>query len=271
MSVGATAVTVEEPQRSRCDRERRRDLRRHVRWRFRRRAGARASRGCAACCGPPSRSSARCATSSRPTAIDHVLGRKDFESPPRAWEVLMVARRLARRRRRRRSSAFLDWGFTAIDLDVRTTHDRDAAVAADPGVRRRAAACPSASPRCSASSAHELLMNAMYDAPVDAHGRPKYAGDRKADIQLADDERPTRARRRPTARGSCSRFAIRSAGSSAGTCSTGSRAGSPAARWISHTAGRAGHDGVPQRVVGDVLRRRARAGTPRSPRCSSST
>jgi hypothetical protein len=39
--------------------------------------------------------------------------------------------------------------------------------------------------------AHELLMNAMYDAPVDAQGRPKYAADRKADIRLTDSERPS--------------------------------------------------------------------------------
>ena len=37
---------------------------------------------------------------------------------------------------------------------------------------------------------HELIMNAMYDAPVDAFGRPKYAADRKAEIALADHERP---------------------------------------------------------------------------------
>ena len=39
---------------------------------------------------------------------------------------------------------------------------------------------------------HELLMNAIYDAPIDrASGRPTYAQDRKADVRLADDERPT--------------------------------------------------------------------------------
>ncbi|MBC7976166.1 MAG: hypothetical protein H7138_14435, partial [Myxococcales bacterium] len=27
-------------------------------------------------------------------AIDHVLGRRDFESPPRTWELTMLARRL---------------------------------------------------------------------------------------------------------------------------------------------------------------------------------
>jgi hypothetical protein len=34
-------------------------------------------------------------------------------------------------------------------------------------------------------------MNAMYDAPVDDRGRPKYAGDRKASITLEAGERPT--------------------------------------------------------------------------------
>jgi hypothetical protein len=37
---------------------------------------------------------------------------------------------------------------------------------------------------------HELIMNAMYDAPVDADGRPKYAADRKAQIALTEPERP---------------------------------------------------------------------------------
>ena len=38
--------------------------------------------------------------------------------------------------------------------------------------------------------AHELIMNAIYDAPVDASGRPKYAADRKADVRLSDGECP---------------------------------------------------------------------------------
>ena len=38
---------------------------------------------------------------------------------------------------------------------------------------------------------HELIMNALYDAPVDAQGNPKYAGDRKAEVSLTDAERPT--------------------------------------------------------------------------------
>jgi len=87
-------------------------------------------------------------------------------------------------------AAYLDWGYGGLDLHVRTTADRDTAAAqiqdfvAALQVPRRIA-------EMFAELAHELLMNAMYGAPVDAAGKPKYAGDRKADISLADHERPT--------------------------------------------------------------------------------
>jgi hypothetical protein len=120
--------------------------------------------------------------------INHVLARRDFESPPRAWEVVMLARRLAGAAAPP-LAAYLDWGFSAIDLDVRATADRDAATGriqefiAALGVPRRIA-------EMFAELGHELIMNAMYDAPVDAFGRVKYAADRKADIALADHEQP---------------------------------------------------------------------------------
>lgn len=121
--------------------------------------------------------------------IDNVLGRKDFESSPRAWEVLMVARRLMSPSGPPPISAYLDWGFSATEVEVRTTGDRDAAVGEIQnfvgmlGVPKRVA-------EMFGELAHELIMNAMYDAPVDQSGRPKYAFDRKADIRLADEERP---------------------------------------------------------------------------------
>ncbi len=122
--------------------------------------------------------------------IDSVLGRKDFESAPRSWEVLMLARRLASTSNSPPPlSAYLDWGFSAIELEVRTTSDRDVAV----GHIQQFVAnlqVPKRIGEMFGELAHELLMNAMYDAPVDMHGRPKYALDRKADIRLADDERP---------------------------------------------------------------------------------
>ena len=120
--------------------------------------------------------------------ISHILGRRDFESPPRAWEVLMVARRFV-------SAAtaplagFLDWGFSHVELDVRSTADRDEAVmrigefVAGLGVPRRIV-------DMFGELGHELLMNAIYDAPVDQAEHAKYAGDRKADVRLLDHERP---------------------------------------------------------------------------------
>lgn len=122
-------------------------------------------------------------------ALDHVLGRRDFESPPRAWEVLMTARRWSVPASPPPPlSAYLDWGAHAIELEVGSTADRDAAVA-----RIQELVGMLAVPRRIAEMfgelGHELIMNAIYDAPVDGHGRPRYAADRKADVVLDDHER----------------------------------------------------------------------------------
>jgi hypothetical protein len=128
------------------------------------------------------------------TLINHVLARRDFESAPRSWELVMVARRLADHVRGSGHThvplaAYLDWGHAAYDLEVRSSTDRDAAVArvqdvvASLGVPKRVV-------DQFGELAHELIMNALYDAPVDASGRPKFARDRKADVRLADGECP---------------------------------------------------------------------------------
>jgi hypothetical protein len=121
-------------------------------------------------------------------AIDHVLARRDFESPPRAWELVMVARRLAGGGAPP-LAGYLDWGHTAIELEVRTSADRDAAVHRTQDLVG-ALQLPRRLAEMVGELAHELIMNAMYDAPVDAHGRAKYAADRKAELRLGDDERP---------------------------------------------------------------------------------
>jgi hypothetical protein len=120
--------------------------------------------------------------------IENVLGRRDFESPPRARELTMVARRL-QGMSAPPLGAYLDWGFTAADIVVRATADRDAAAAR---IQDFVAALqvPRRIGEMFAELGHELIMNAMYDAPVDAYGRAKYAANRKADIVLAEHERP---------------------------------------------------------------------------------
>ncbi|HEU0037140.1 MAG TPA: hypothetical protein VFQ53_41305 [Kofleriaceae bacterium] len=126
--------------------------------------------------------------------IDHVLGRRDFETAPRSWEILMIARRLSTGAAPPSAAppfaAYFDWGAALHELEVRSTTDRDAAVGTIQelvgalGVPRRVV-------EMVGELAHELLMNALYDAPIDDHGRPKYASDRKSNITLDDHERPT--------------------------------------------------------------------------------
>jgi len=122
--------------------------------------------------------------------IEHVFGRRDFESAPRDWEILMVARRMLAACAPPPLPAYLDWGFTAFEIEIRSSADRDAATArvtelvATLGMPKRVG-------DQFGELAHELLMNAMYDAPVDSQGRPKYAGDRKQALTLEQGERPT--------------------------------------------------------------------------------
>lgn len=121
-------------------------------------------------------------------AISHVLGRRDFESAPRPWELMMVLRRAAAPTAAPPPlSAYLDWGSTGFEEQVGTTAERDRVVAR---VQEFVAALqvPKRLAEMMSELAHELLMNAMYDAPIDRDGRPKYAGDRKAQIALDADE-----------------------------------------------------------------------------------
>ncbi|HLL20481.1 MAG TPA: hypothetical protein VK427_00035 [Kofleriaceae bacterium] len=122
--------------------------------------------------------------------IEHVFGRRDFESSPREWEVLMVARRMLAPCAPPPLPAFLDWGFSAMEIVVKSTAERDAAVTRV-GDLVMTLGLPKRVGDAFGELAHELLMNAMYDAPVDALGQPRYAHDRKATITLEAHEQPT--------------------------------------------------------------------------------
>lgn len=124
-------------------------------------------------------------------SISNVLGRPDFDSAPRAWELMLVLRRLLRPRDEGPKFAwYLDWGFTGFQERVGDTVARDRLVekvqrfVQHLGARERVG-------ELFGELAHELLMNAMFDAPVDAHGHPKYALDRKASLVLPEHEQPT--------------------------------------------------------------------------------
>ena len=119
--------------------------------------------------------------------VAHVLGRKDFESAPRPWELGLVLRRLREDGGPPPLSAYLDWGHTGFEERVASSDERDRAVArvqdfvAALQVPRRLA-------EMAGELAHELLMNALYDAPVDERGAARYAGDRKAAVHLPAED-----------------------------------------------------------------------------------
>jgi len=115
--------------------------------------------------------------------VMHVLGRKDFESAPRSWELMMVLRRLREHTAPPALSAYLDWGHTGFEETIATTADRDRVVAR---VQDFATGLqvPKRLAEMAGELSHELLMNALYDAPVDERGASRYARDRKADVSL---------------------------------------------------------------------------------------
>lgn len=124
-------------------------------------------------------------------SISNLCGRKDFESAPRPWELLMVARRLLGQGAEPvPRESFVDWGHAAFAQQIHSSAERDAAVAT---IQERVAALqvPRRVAEMFGELGHELIMNAMYDAPVDPQGRPKYAANRKAELRLEDRECPT--------------------------------------------------------------------------------
>lgn len=119
------------------------------------------------------------------------VGWPAFASMPRPWELGLAARRVTvTDASAPRVGEILTWGSTTMKFRPRSTRDRDAVVAEASSLAERAGA-PSRTAQRVGEVAHELLMNAMYDAPVDDDGRPLYAYDRKQEIELSDRDAPT--------------------------------------------------------------------------------
>jgi len=109
----------------------------------------------------------------------------------RPWELSYVVRRaVAPEQASPPSSEVLLWGASSVTWRPRTSEERERSVRAVElvagrfGIDRQVAST-------AADAAHELLMNAMIDAPVDARGRPRHEGDRLAPVVLEPDEVPT--------------------------------------------------------------------------------
>src|SRR5262245_7822284 len=92
-----------------------------------------------------------------------ILGRASFESPPRDLELAVVAHRLQHRDRRLPFSAYLRHGAASFEMPVRDTAGIEAAVARTESFVAHIEVTKWVS-EVIAELAHELLMNAVYDA-----------------------------------------------------------------------------------------------------------
>lgn len=86
---------------------------------------------------------------------------------------------------------FLLWGAAAYSTQINNVAGRDAAEARLVKLCSEQLGVSSRVANSIGEVIHELLTNAMYDAPVDAQGRAIYAHDRTAPIQLNNEDRVT--------------------------------------------------------------------------------
>src|SRR5262249_14553046 len=111
-----------------------------------------------------------------------LVGRASFEVPPREDDLLHIARRTIAQDSAP-FEAHLAWGAQGFAYSLTDAAERDAAVKEVIAFAARLGA-PKRVGEMLGELVHELVMNALYDAPVDAHGRPRFAHDRKAEIKL---------------------------------------------------------------------------------------
>jgi hypothetical protein len=116
-----------------------------------------------------------------------VLGRPSFEAPPRDLELASIAWRAQHPERRIPLSGYLRFGASTFEVPVRDTAGVEAAVHRAESFVAGIEVTKWVS-EVIAELVHELLMNAVYDAPADSRGRPRFAHDRKAKVELPPEE-----------------------------------------------------------------------------------
>jgi hypothetical protein len=124
-------------------------------------------------------------------ALVALLGVPPFGSMPRPWELASLVRRVtATDPGAPHVQDLLLSGATLVKYRPQSSRDLDFIVTDVQALAERAGASARVAQRAG-EVAHELLMNAMSDAPVDHYGNLLYALDRKQQIALAVDEVPT--------------------------------------------------------------------------------
>jgi hypothetical protein len=115
-----------------------------------------------------------------------LMGRPSFEVPPREDDLLHITRRVHVNEAAPFES-HLAWGASGFNYSLTNEQERDQAVKETIALTAKLGA-PKRVGEMLGELAHELLMNAMWDAPVDSHGKPRFAHDRKMNIKLDEHD-----------------------------------------------------------------------------------
>jgi hypothetical protein len=115
-----------------------------------------------------------------------LVGRPSFEVPPREDDLLHIARRVVVPESPP-FEAHLAWGAAGFAYSLTNMQGRDHAVNETIAFANKLGA-PKRVGEMLGELSHELIMNALYDAPVDDEGRPRFAHDRKAEVHLTADD-----------------------------------------------------------------------------------
>ena len=115
-----------------------------------------------------------------------LMGRPSFDVPPREDDMLHIARRTLGSDTAP-FDAHLAWGASGFAFSLTDAKGRDHAVHETMAFAGKLGA-PKRVGEMLGELAHELIMNALYDAPVDELGKPRFAHDRKAEIALGPED-----------------------------------------------------------------------------------
>jgi hypothetical protein len=127
----------------------------------------------------------------RHPALQSIVGWPAHQSTPRTWELLYAVRRVLEPEEPPPSlTQVFGWASSVVKYRPSTSSERDAVVAEVTSLAEQTGAPLRIAQRVG-EVAHELIMNAMYDAPVNQYGEPKYAQDRKQHVALEPEEVPT--------------------------------------------------------------------------------
>jgi hypothetical protein len=123
------------------------------------------------------------------TRLISILGRPSFDTTPEPWELTMVARRMLALNEAAPIERFLSVGAGGFEQLVTSTPAMEATTQRAQAFAERLQV-PKWISETVAELVHELLMNALYDAPVDQSGQPRFAHDRKTPVELPAAEAP---------------------------------------------------------------------------------